>query len=790
MQFAPRRRRLVALTGSAALVAGILVPLGATAAQAAPTYTLTAPGALRAGDTGEFTLAASEAMPAGTYCVSAATGAGFTTTTPIKTAALGTTSLKFDVTMSTSSNAVVTFSAYPADEATCASTVPSGATVLASTQLRVSGVPADVSLSGDETVLAAQPATFGWSVQDASTRTTYLLAGDSVTVRRPLGNTTITFNGATQTGLVLTSASAGTFTAQNSATGTASIVADLTSPAGGSDTALLTTTPAGTKIVATPAAVTTAKGASTAFTVTLTGVGGTALPGVSVSAAVNGRNQRAAAPIGTTNSAGVVTWTLPDTADPTSPFTTDVVTFSGGGVSTTSTVAYGTPPAAGLKVEVASNPTTGSGGSFEGLPDSGPVYRTGTTPFSVNTGLDLTNIVPTASSTYAAAVQVKLTGTGGVPVPNTKVTLTGSVAGLMGSWVLDGKTPKVSVDATTNTAGQAVFRVLSTKTGNASWTATSGSLSKAFTLAYANSASDARTAAISPATVNLSPGVAAPVIGSVVDRYGNPVQGVPLQVSLPAGGPVTIAGGTSSTTGISDALGQFSAQVISTTAGASSTATVTAALAGSQLSDPVNTVAGKTVTGVPAGAATASSPVNVSAVAPTVTLLSPRDGAPISSNGYFNAVFTTTQVPAGTMAYLTLNGRAKAKGTVDADGLTAIPKIPAEAGSYAMRIGGGTVTEPVLARSGSIQLKIIPFGLNGASTKDDRIAFRVKTGNFSPGTFVTLTRNGIGVAGARIPSVGAPMSIVAPERPGTYQVRVNSNQGFVYGDHAGLITID
>ncbi|MEZ5117687.1 MAG: choice-of-anchor Q domain-containing protein [Candidatus Nanopelagicales bacterium] len=177
----------------------------------------------------------------------------------------------------------------------------------------------------------------------------------------------------------------------------------------------------------------------------------------------------------------------------------------------------------------------------------------------------------------------------------------------------------------------------------------------------------------------------------------------------------------------------------------------------------------------------------------TVTVTSPAaSGSQISSNGYFGVSATSTGIPAGTTAYVTLNGSAKASTTVQAGGAIRFDGtpiggnqwIPAETGTYAVRIGGGGGS-PVLATSSTFTLVIIPFGLNGRNGN----RYTVLPGNFSPGTTVYLTRNSATVASGKVQTKEQPFTITGPTTPGTYQIWVASNQGRVYGDHAGVITI-
>lgn len=182
---------------------------------------------------------------------------------------------------------------------------------------------------------------------------------------------------------------------------------------------------------------------------------------------------------------------------------------------------------------------------------------------------------------------------------------------------------------------------------------------------------------------------------------------------------------------------------------------------------------------------------------PTVTVTSPHDGSPITTGGLFGVSATTTGVAPGTTAYVTLDGRAKASSTVRADGSVRFDGtsggggqwIPAEAGDCAVRICGGTCG-PTQATSATFSLSLAPFGIMPpAAVTSGQAAFTVATGNWSPGTPIHLTRNGVSVAAAKVVSKGASLVITVPAKPGTYQVRVTSLQGYVYGDHDGVVTL-
>lgn len=175
----------------------------------------------------------------------------------------------------------------------------------------------------------------------------------------------------------------------------------------------------------------------------------------------------------------------------------------------------------------------------------------------------------------------------------------------------------------------------------------------------------------------------------------------------------------------------------------------------------------------------------------TVTVISPKPGSAISSGGYFGVTATTTGVPAGSTAYLTLNGLAKAKSAVTADGSIRIQWVPAETGDYAVRIGPA----PAILESSKFRLDIKPFGITAhdylpvPSGAPPTVQFTIATGNWARGTTITLTRDGRATANVTTGAVGTPVTLAVPAGPGRYQVRVNSRQGFVYGMASGVVTL-
>ncbi|MEZ5117466.1 MAG: serine protease [Candidatus Nanopelagicales bacterium] len=197
--------------------------------------------------------------------------------------------------------------------------------------------------------------------------------------------------------------------------------------------------------------------------------------------------------------------------------------------------------------------------------------------------------------------------------------------------------------------------------------------------------------------------------------------------------------------------------------------------------------------GVPIGGGTTPPPTGEA----TVVITSPADGSAISSGGLFGVSATTTGVAAGTPAFLTLNGSAKASTTVQANGNVRFDNtavgggswIPAEAGDYAVRICGSTCG-PVQATSETVSLDIVPFQIVGDPAFTAGLRFTVATGNWAPGTRIYVTRNGVAAGSGRVVRTGERIVIQTQDRAGTYQVRVSSHQGYVYGNQAGVVTLN
>lgn len=476
-------------------------------------------------------------------------------------------------------------------------------------------------------------------------------------------------------------------------------------------------------IAVTPTFATTPAGGSTVFTGSVTGAGGTAIPGQTVNVGVSGRNYRAATV--TTNQAGSFTYTLADTSTSTTAYS-DFLTFtttlsSSGGASSTYT-AYAT---------VTYQPS----GSITVTPATATTVIGQATSFTV--------AVAGANNIALPGVPVYVMSTG-------RNTYLSRFAGY------------------TNPAGQLSYTQYDTAPASSSATTdsvvfTANNRTATATITYIA----VGKLTVAPATANTNVGGSTLLTATLSNAAGQPLAGVPVSVAIAGRNALS-----TTVIGPTNGAGQVTYTLKDTNnlLGAPMTDTVTFSAAGLTAQSVVTYV-------VP-------TPV-------TATISSPTTGQSISSGGYFNVFFSTTgPVPSGTVAYLTLNGLAKAKVVLGGPGNASISKIPAQAGQYAMRIGGGG-TGPVLAESSPFSLNIIPFQIVGQPDPGaGQLNFTVATGNWSPGTPISLTRNGLACNVGRVVTQFERIVIACPNVPGTYQVRVNSNQGYVYGNLAGVVTID
>lgn len=165
-------------------------------------------------------------------------------------------------------------------------------------------------------------------------------------------------------------------------------------------------------------------------------------------------------------------------------------------------------------------------------------------------------------------------------------------------------------------------------------------------------------------------------------------------------------------------------------------------------------------------------------VVPTVQLTVPVRSMAMSK-GAFHVVEGMTSLPEGVQVALVVNGKAVAKARVAADGSVVFPKVRAKAGVHAIRSGSpGSYTYSNTVRVTVKKYAITKF-VNRPGTQKD--TFRVATGAWDKGTVIKLLRNGKAVKGAKVVKVGKAMFLKVRALPGTYNVRVVTDLGKVYG---------
>jgi 5-hydroxyisourate hydrolase-like protein (transthyretin family) len=252
---------------------------------------------------------------------------------------------------------------------------------------------------------------------------------------------------------------------------------------------------------------------------------GNALPNISVTAAIAGRNSTTVIPTLLTDANGQVTYTLVDASTSTTSLT-DTVTFTpAAGATSTVTINYATYlPASKITMVT---------------PDSANATATGvagTITSDINTGKD-------GASATTATVSITVTDANGATLP-AGVPVTFSVAGTNVA-ILSTK-----VTTVTDASGKASTNVYGWTNGNAVVTATVGTVTATGTVyfkqddAVAGVQAEARTI-----TATVSGNV---VTAKVTDRFGNPIKGINVVASRVGTGTFN---GTSSLTGVTDKAG-------------------------------------------------------------------------------------------------------------------------------------------------------------------------------------------------------------------------------------------
>jgi len=193
-------------------------------------------------------------------------------------------------------------------------------------------------------------------------------------------------------------------------------------------------------------------------------------------------------------------------------------------------------------------------------PASGNLYATGTTELSlaknINTSKSLGATLGTyADSTTDALVSFALNGLTSAGVSATGAVVTVSAAS--GGHILDASgLPTASRNFLVGSTGwTSNILILATKTGDVTFTATSGTVSKTFTLKVANANTDARFVTITSAATGTANGAGVPVTVAVTDRFGNSVASVALVIR--ASGVGSLLGGATSTSFTTDEAGTY-----------------------------------------------------------------------------------------------------------------------------------------------------------------------------------------------------------------------------------------
>jgi len=189
-------------------------------------------------------------------------------------------------------------------------------------------------------------------------------------------------------------------------------------------------------------------------------------------------------------------------------------------------------------------------------PATGNLYATGTTELSIAKTINTSKAMNSyADSTSDALVSLALYGLTSAGASATGAVVTVSAAS--GGHILDASgLPTASRNFLIGSTGwTSNIQILATKTGDITFTATSGTVSNTFTLKVANANTDARFVTITSAATGTANGAGVPVTIAVTDRFGNPVASVALVVR--ASGVGSLLGGATSTSFTTDDAGTY-----------------------------------------------------------------------------------------------------------------------------------------------------------------------------------------------------------------------------------------
>lgn len=478
---------------------------------------------------------------------------------------------------------------------------------------------------------------------------------------------------------------------------------------------------------------------------------------------------------GSVNGSGLVTLSTSPSGETTDTFRVDAIAAGTGTVVDFGvfTVRYGVTPT----LTITSGVTTSVNTVTTVVPGNGTVSN----PTTVNGAY--------SNAWTPVAVQVTV---GGVAVPNAQVAFSGSTgvgfASANGMLVSSGKATGAIL---ANGAGVATIATYSTKTGTATVNAAAGTATTSGTWTVVTDTRFSRNVAVTPESLSAASGSYQRLQLSVTDGFGNLVTGTPVSATVAGPGRFAFAANALSTV-IPTIAGGPTPVEVTTGPSEQGQSTFTFSL------PPVSTVYPQVdnAASVPTGTGFAAAVPSAKSVvtwtgAGAVTIVSPTPGSPISSGGYFGVTATVApnnsdpSLATGQTVALTLDGRAKATTTVGANGVIRFEKIPAQPGNYQVRFGAAGSYQ----YSNAVSLNIKLFSITRYTPTSGKDTFQIATGNWSRGTTIYLTRNGVSTATVKVSKMGQPVAITLNPAPGTYQVRVNSNQGPVYGDANGQVVV-
>ena len=329
--------------------------------------------------------------------------------------------------------------------------------------------------------------------------------------------------------------------------------------------------------VETPAAnVSAANSGSVALGAIVVDQFGQPVPGLPVQAAVTGVAATSSPASLTTNAAGEVTYTI-EVPTGTVAGATSALTFTAwnGSAFSGPTAVINVTYIAGSAAVAALNVTgsyNAAASSYSAL--TGGKLNKATTPLFINTQADLSAAYTPANDGTAWKIQATATNASGSTVAGAPITIKAADGGYVrnpstGRWV-------TQTLVYTDTSGIATAVLSATKTGDISYTVSSGATTSTVSAIFNNRPTDARTVTVVSSAKEVKAGDGATIVATVNDRFGNPVQGV--SVVFTEEGPGFMAGTGTATTGVA---GRAEGTLV-TVAGLNGVSVVTATVAATQ----------------------------------------------------------------------------------------------------------------------------------------------------------------------------------------------------------------